>query len=65
MDAGKKVWAPHFDEGFILGEICDFGTDTLSVQPLDGSKVSAPKKNLSIPPWAQRPGQPPGCCLFT
>ena len=41
MDAGKKVWAPHFDEGFILGEICDFGTDTLSVQPLDGGKVSA------------------------
>lgn len=39
MDAGKKVWAPHIDEGFILGEICDFGTDTLTVQPLDGGKV--------------------------
>lgn len=39
MDAGKKVWAPDVNEGFILGEICDFGADTLSVQPLDGGKV--------------------------
>ena len=39
MDQGKKVWAPDLKEGFILGEICDFGTDTLTVQPLDGGKV--------------------------
>lgn len=39
MDHGKKVWAPHFKEGFVMGEICDFGTDIISVQPLDGSKV--------------------------
>eukprot|EP00049_Salpingoeca_infusionum_P012421 m.227482 g.227482 ORF g.227482 m.227482 type:complete len:1222 (+) comp15178_c0_seq1:220-3885(+) len=39
MDHGKKVWAPDVKEGFILGEICDFGTDTLSVQPHDGGKV--------------------------
>eukprot|EP00041_Stephanoeca_diplocostata_P021487 m.501100 g.501100 ORF g.501100 m.501100 type:complete len:1220 (-) comp21837_c1_seq3:181-3840(-) len=39
MDHGKKVWAPHFKEGFVMGEICDFGTDVISVQPLDGSKV--------------------------
>ncbi len=40
MDHGKHVWAPDIKEGFILGEISDFGTDTISVQPLDGSKVS-------------------------
>jgi myosin-6 len=39
MDHGRKVWAPDVKEGFILGEICDFGTDTLSVQPLDGGKI--------------------------
>jgi myosin-6 len=39
MDAGKKVWAPDAINGFILGEICDFGTDTLSVQPYSGGKV--------------------------
>jgi myosin VI len=39
MDQGKKVWAPDLKEGFILGEISDFGTDTITVQPLDGSKV--------------------------
>ena len=38
MDQGRKVWAPNLKEGFILGEIVDFGTDTLSVQPQDGSK---------------------------
>jgi len=43
MDQGKKVWAPDLKEGFILGEICDFGTDTLTVQPLDGGKsIEAP-----------------------
>lgn len=43
MDQGKKVWAPHLQDGFILGEICDFGTDTLTVQPLDGGKtIEAP-----------------------
>eukprot|EP00037_Helgoeca_nana_P027787 m.321649 g.321649 ORF g.321649 m.321649 type:complete len:1221 (+) comp27594_c2_seq6:32-3694(+) len=39
MDAGKRVWAPHVMKGFILGEISDFGTDIISVQPLDGSAV--------------------------
>lgn len=39
MDQGKKVWAPDFKEGFQLGEICDFGTDTLSVQPMSGGDV--------------------------
>lgn len=39
MDAGKRVWAPHLQKGFILGEISDFGTDIISVQPLDGSAV--------------------------
>lgn len=39
MDQGKKVWAPHLQDGFILGEIVDFGTDTLSVQPSDGGKI--------------------------
>jgi myosin-6 len=39
MDQGRKVWAPNLKEGFILGEIVDFGTDTLSVQPQDGSKI--------------------------
>jgi myosin-6 len=39
MDNGKKVWAPHIQDGFQLGEVCDFGTDTITVQPLDGSKT--------------------------
>jgi myosin-6 len=39
MDQGRKVWAPDVKEGFILGEIADFGADTLSVQPLDGGRV--------------------------
>lgn len=43
MDHGKKVWAPDLRDGFILGEISDFGTDTIDVQPLNGGKiVSAP-----------------------
>ena len=41
MDQGRKVWAPDAVEGFQLGEICDFGTDTISVQPLSGGKVCA------------------------
>ena len=40
MDQGRKVWAPDVKDGFILGEIADFGADTLTVQPLDGGKVS-------------------------
>lgn len=39
MDHGKRVWAPNVEKGFVLGEICDFGTDSISVQPLDGSAV--------------------------
>jgi hypothetical protein len=27
------------NEGFQLGQICDFGTDTISVQPLSGGKI--------------------------
>jgi myosin-6 len=43
MDNGKRVWAPDIAEGFIIGEVCDFGTDTITVQPMDGSKtVEAP-----------------------
>jgi len=43
MDQGRKVWAPDLKEGFILGEISDFGTDTITVQPLDGGKtIEAP-----------------------
>ena len=41
MDHGKKVWAPDLRDGFILGEISDFGTDTIDVQPLNGGKVIA------------------------
>ena len=26
MDNGKRVWAPDIAEGFIIGEVCDFGT---------------------------------------
>ena len=39
MEAGKKVWAPNLTEGFILGEVTDFSTETIFVQPMDGSKV--------------------------
>jgi len=39
MDQGKKVWAPDLNDGFKLGDISDFGTDTLTVQPVDGGKV--------------------------
>lgn len=39
MDNGKKVWAPDLVQGFILGEVTDFGTDEIEVQPLDGSKT--------------------------
>ncbi len=39
MDQGRKVWAPDLNEGFQIGEICDFGTDTISVQPLSGGKI--------------------------
>eukprot|EP00039_Didymoeca_costata_P018027 m.331854 g.331854 ORF g.331854 m.331854 type:complete len:1228 (+) comp16805_c0_seq1:138-3821(+) len=39
MDHGKKVWAPELKEGFILGEISDFGTDVICVQPLNGGKI--------------------------
>jgi len=43
MDHGKKVWAPDMVQGFILGEVTDFGTDEIEVQPLDGSKtIKAP-----------------------
>ncbi|EDQ91661.1 uncharacterized protein MONBRDRAFT_19467 [Monosiga brevicollis MX1] len=43
MDQGRKVWAPNVAEGFILGEISDFGADTLTVQPIDGGKpIDAP-----------------------
>ena len=34
MDGGKKVWAPHPEEGYQLGIIVDVGSDTLSVDPL-------------------------------
>lgn len=40
MDQGKKVWAPDLKEGFILGEICDFGTDVIMIQPVTGGAVS-------------------------
>jgi len=39
MDQGRKVWAPDLNEGFILGEISDFATDTIMVQPLNGGKI--------------------------
>lgn len=39
IDQGKKVWAPDLNDGFKLGEISDFGTDTLTVQPIDGKQV--------------------------
>lgn len=43
MESGKKVWAPDLKDGFVLGEITDFGTDVLTVQPLNGAKpVEAP-----------------------
>lgn len=29
----KKVWAPHPVHGFILGEITDIGSDSITVQP--------------------------------
>lgn len=43
MDHGKKVWAPDLKDGFVLGEIQDFGTDEITVQPLTGGKpIQAP-----------------------
>jgi len=39
MDQGRKVWAPDLVHGFILGEIVDFGTDVITVQPLNGGDV--------------------------
>lgn len=38
MDQGKRVWAPDFKEGFVLGEISDFATDTITVQPVSGAE---------------------------
>ena len=40
MDGGQRVWAPHPDEGYKLGLIVDVSTDTLTVDPLQGGKVS-------------------------
>ena len=51
MDQGKKVWAPDLKEGFILGEISDFGTDVIAVQPLSGGKVRA---GLDMPACPRR-----------
>ncbi len=35
----RALWAADMNEGFQLGQICDFGTDTISVQPLSGGKI--------------------------
>ena len=40
MDGGQRVWAPHPEEGYQLGLIVDVSTDTLTVDPLQGGKVT-------------------------
>ena len=40
MDGGQRVWAPHPEEGYQLGLIVDVSTDTLTVDPLQGEKVT-------------------------
>lgn len=35
MDDNKLVWAPHSEEGFVLGHIIDLGTETLEVKPIN------------------------------
>ena len=40
MDDWQRVWAPHPEEGYQLGLIVDVSTDTLTVDPLKGGKVS-------------------------
>ena len=45
MDGGQRVWAPHPEGGggggYKLGLIVDVSTDTLTVDPLQGGKVSS------------------------
>jgi hypothetical protein len=48
MDQGKKVWAPDLIHGFILGEIVDFGTDVIMIQPLTGGAVRASTMFLAV-----------------
>jgi hypothetical protein len=49
MDQGKKVWAPDLVQGFILGEIVDFGTDVIMIQPLTGGAVRPPSPQHHSP----------------
>ena len=46
MDQGKRVWAPDFKEGFVLGEISDFATDTITVQPVSGAEPIEVRANF-------------------
>ena len=39
MDGGKKVWAPHATDGFILGTIADISETDITVEPLNKEKV--------------------------
>ena len=67
MDQGKKVWAPDSANGFILGEISDFGTDTLTVQPMSGGKVSTQSILPDMHPGYSLCGiepPPPFCSLW-
>ena len=48
MDGGQRVWAPHPDEGYQLGLIVDVSTDTLTVDPLQGGKVSIYTVTLEV-----------------
>lgn len=41
MDNGKRVWAPDIAEGFVIGEVCDFGT-SLSLHSTTLSFPAAP-----------------------
>ena len=39
MDGGKKIWAPHPTDGFILGTIADISETEITVEPLSRDKV--------------------------
>ncbi|XP_075244951.1 unconventional myosin-VI-like isoform X2 [Convolutriloba macropyga] len=39
MDGGKKVWAPHATDGFILGTIADISETDITVEPLNKEKA--------------------------
>ncbi len=52
MDGGKRVWAPHSIEGFILGTIADISETEITVQPVNSEKVQLliPRKTETFLP---------------